>query len=209
VLPKFADITLKKFAGPLVESNKVFDGLYAGAFPGDDNDKLNNNNLIKLLNAGITMFVCLQDEYKPNATEGQWRIWGYSVRPYYNDIQEILMNRKKYPTLKEYVPNNIKFEHYPIKDLKTISDTATIKVARNVLESLKKGNMIYLHCWGGHGRTGIIVCIVLHLMFGLTAEAAIEYCEFVHDKRIAKLNVRSPQTEEQRSQVRRIIASLQ
>ena len=30
-----------------------------------------------------------------------------------------------------------------------------------------QGETIYLHCWGGHGRTGTAICIMLHMMYGM------------------------------------------
>jgi hypothetical protein len=44
---------------------------------------------------------------------------------------------------------------------------------------------------------------MLHLMYGMTAHQAMNFCQFVHDIRICPVNVGSPQTIEQRSQVRR------
>ena len=64
---------------------------------------------------------------------------------------------------------------------------------------------MYLHCWGGHGRTGTVVCIMLHLMYGLSADEAMERCQHVHDVRRIPISVGSPQTDAQREQVRRVI----
>ena len=66
-----------------------------------------------------------------------------------------------------------------------------------------------MHCWGGHGRTGVIVCIMLHLMYELNAEEALRLCQKLHDFRVEHCWVGSPQTEKQRSQVIRIIQALQ
>jgi protein-tyrosine phosphatase len=94
-------------------------------------------------------------------------------------------------------------------DLNIISDTETLQIAKEVVNDLDNGKVIYLHCWGGHGRTGVIVCLVLHIKFGLTADEAIVRCQTCHDKRDYDCsNVMSPQTAEQRNQVRRIIGGL-
>jgi len=206
LLKPLSEITLKEYAGPLDESNKVFNGLYAGCFPGDISDEINDGNLIKLLNYGINKFVCMQEEYNPHAKEEDWRVRGVSKRPYFADIQRIVSNKESYPGLK-MEPKDISFEHCPIKDLKTISDYVTLEIAKKVVRALEDGDIVYVHCWGGHGRTGIIICLVLHLMFGLNGNQAIEYCERVHMMRLCAINVRSPQTFAQRSQVIRIINS--
>jgi len=207
-LPLPSEITLEAFAGPLPESNKVFDRFYAGAFPGDENNAQNDKNLINLLNAGITEFVCMMAEYNPSASENDWKFRRGCVRPYLDDIRRILAKREQYPSLNATVTNYITFQHFPIKDLRTILDIDTLDAAKKIVASLESGKTVYLHCWGGHGRTGIMVCLVLHLMFKLSAEDAINYCELVHTKRLQAVDVRSPQTDVQREQVKRIIRSL-
>ena len=211
-LPLISEITRETHAGPLPESNKVFEGFYAGAFPGDLNNKQNDENLITLLNSGFDTFVCMMTEYQPEALERQWRNnWAHRVvRPYMKDIKRILENKEQYPTLLNTVSNDITFKHIPIKDMKTILDADTLHAAIEVVDLLKSGKKIYLHCWGGHGRTGVIVCLVLYLVGGLTAEEAFNYCQHVHDLRENNcLETPSPQTDLQREQVKRIIRSLQ
>lgn len=208
LLTPIGEINFDDYVGPLPESNKVFDGLYAGAFPGDSNDTANNHNLITLLNKGVTTFVCMQKEY--NAALPRF-VWSYTGRrPYFKDVQYILENKEKYSALNtELNINDVKFLHFPIEDLKTVSDEKTLEAAQTVVQCLKNGEKVYLHCWGGHGRTGIIVCLVLHLMFQLNAADALEYCEHVHKQRIVRLDVTSPQTTEQKEQVARIITLLE
>ena len=41
--------------------------------------------------------------------------------------------------------------------------------------------VLYVHCWGGHGRTGSVVCLLLHRLYGLDAASALFRCQFVHD----------------------------
>jgi len=53
------------------------------------------------------------------------------------------------------------------------------------------------------------VCIMLHLMYGLSSERAMERCQFVHDLRAVPMDVPSPQKPAQRNQVRRIISALE
>jgi protein tyrosine phosphatase len=207
VLTPLDEITKEKYMGPLPESNKVIDGLYAGAFPGDIIDRVNDECLITLLNSGITMLVCMQEEYNNNATDYEWRFLDKYKRPYYKDIQRILQNKEQYSSLNTDI-KSVKFLHFPIKDLDIISDIDTLEAANSVVKALEDGEIIYLHCWGGHGRTGVIVCLVLHLLFNLSAQEAFTYCQYVHAMRVYELPVRSPQSYEQCEQVRRIISNL-
>ncbi|CAN0129342.1 unnamed protein product, partial [Hapterophycus canaliculatus] len=81
-----------------------------------------------------------------------------------------------------------------------------LQLAGKLATRLARGEVMYLHCWGGHGRTGTVVCIMLHLMYGCSADEAMERCQHVHDVRRIPISVGSPQTEAQREQVRRVIA---
>lgn len=84
-----------------------------------------------------------------------------------------------------------------------------LQLAAQLAARIARGEVLYLHCWGGHGRTGTVVSIMLHLMYGLDAEEAMRRCQHVHDIRRIPISVGSPQTEAQRAQVRRVISKLQ
>jgi hypothetical protein len=44
-----------------------------------------------------------------------------------------------------------------------------VALAQKLVRDIAEGQVIYLHCWGGHGRTGTVVCIMLHLLYGVSA----------------------------------------
>lgn len=83
-----------------------------------------------------------------------------------------------------------------------------LQLAAQLAARIARGEILYLHCWGGHGRTGTVVSIMLHLMYGLGAEECMQRCQHVHDVRRIPISVASPQTEAQREQVRRVISRL-
>lgn len=83
-----------------------------------------------------------------------------------------------------------------------------LHLAAKLAARVARGEVLYLHCWGGHGRTGTVVSIMLHLMYGLCADVAMERCQHVHDVRRIPISVGSPQTEAQREQVRRVVGQL-
>lgn len=84
-----------------------------------------------------------------------------------------------------------------------------LQLAARLAARVARGEVLYLHCWGGHGRTGTVVSIMLNLMYDLSAEEAMERCQHVHDVRRIPINVGSPQTEAQREQVRRVVCRLE
>ncbi len=95
-------------------------------------------------------------------------------------------------------------EHHPIVDLgvpRRREETASILDA--IDEALAGGRNVYVHCWGGIGRTGTVVgCwLVRHGRTGDEALAQIaEWWQHVEKSYIHPL---SPQTHEQRRYVRR------
>ena len=72
----------------------------------------------------------------------------------------------------------------------------------------QKSQCAYVHCWGGHGRTGVIIAIILAVLYDIDAENALELTEAFHSKRVI-CKSQSPQTEAQFEQVRRAVKALQ
>ena len=196
--------------GPTHESNwlipKVdglqFGALCVGSYP--DNDK---GYLVKLLDAGLNTFVCLNDEY------GIQDKYGDYFEPYARNNPRIPAGR---------------FLHKKIKDMGVGGDMDLLEVASEVVERLKRGENVYLHCAGGHGRTGGYAAIILHKLYPeLTSSEIFEYIQFAHDQRDGHAcgtsvwnkkmlmdpwahhfkagQVPSPQTLDQRNQVRSLM----
>jgi len=194
--------------GPTHESNWIlpkvpgFGSLCVGSYP--DKDK---GYLVKLLAADLNTFVCLNDEY------GTQDKFGDYFEPYARNNPRIPADR---------------FIHKKIKDMNVGGDMDLLDVADEVVERLKRGENVYLHCAGGHGRTGGYTAIILHKLFPELSSAEIfEYIQFAHDQRdghacgtskwIGKMlmdpwahhfkagQVPSPQTLDQRNQVRSLM----
>lgn len=53
----------------------------------------------------------------------------------------------------------------------------------DIIKSLKPKEAIYLHCKGGHGRSGIVVASLFCYMFGMSPENALEQTTKSHSKR--------------------------
>ena len=75
----------------------------------------------------------------------------------------------------------------------------------SVVES--PNEVVYVHCWGGHGRTGIIISLLLVALYQLESEQALHLTELYHSKRV-KARLHSPQTTVQFDQVRRLAERL-
>jgi hypothetical protein len=186
------------FMGPTPESNWLIRKLLSvGSYPDRP------GYLKSLLDSGIDVFVALNAEY------GKWV--GNSYFPRYDDK----------------LPSGCMFIHEPINDMETVEDKIIVALALKIVELLEMGKKVYLHCAGGHGRTGTVAAVVLHMLcMEMTETELFEYIQYAHDQRIENYfgpglfvykmikdpmmqyfcngQVPSPQTSDQRNQVRRI-----
>lgn len=94
-----------------------------------------------------------------------------ALRPYFEDVQHIVANKGLIPALRDHKIvdyENLSFEHCPIIDCGITDDSKVLELARKLVNDISVGEVIYLHCWGGHGRTGTVVSIMLHIMYGVS-----------------------------------------
>jgi hypothetical protein len=209
-LPRYESVHKTKYQGPTDESNWVIPGiLMAGAYPAAQEDNVHYSIIQSVLSLGISTFICLQAEYEhdPNIPEFMWR-QGYKLRTYIFDALRILKAADIDPTKRLGLmckPDKLDFRHVPIVDCSTTNDSIVLELAQDICKRLKRGENIYVHCWGGHGRAGTVVSIVLGFLYNLDPHEALKRCQQFHDTRRAPLGVPSPQTATQRAQVIRII----
>jgi len=194
------------YRGPTPWSNWVIKGrLIAGAFPSSTDDSETDLILMKLLELGIDTFVCLQAEFSMATPEAVWRS-GQALRPYVKDAQRLLINARA-ENSSRITQTRLDLLHLPVIDGGVTSDLALSKLADDCCQRILNGERMYVHCWGGHGRTGTLIAVMLSRLYGLTTEEALLYTQVLHDVRKYPQNVRSPQTQVQVEQVKRILAS--
>ena len=205
---------LDVYRGPTDESNWVIPGrLMVGAYPASLDQALHERQISSILGLGIRTFVCLQREYDGAATEEQWRT-GQRIRPYIRDAAAMLgrsaggngtANGNNGNGNGNSKREEVKFLHCPIVDCDTTADEIIVELATNLLRRLDVGEMIYLHCWGGHGRAGTVASLLVGLLYGMNGAESMEYIQALHDTRRFPLDTPSPQTQKQRDQVSRIL----
>lgn len=158
----------------------VTDALLAGPYPGDQRDTEARAKLNRLLRAGIRRFVSLQEPEEAS-----------TFVPYS-------------PTLKRLAAKmrlSVECVNFPIPDNGIPSSTRM----REILRCLDTANRpTYLHCWGGHGRTGTVIGCWLRER-GLSGPDALKAITDLrrHDPYLAAQP--SPQTPGQRNMVLRWI----
>ncbi len=114
--------------------------LLAGGFPGDMDPNRARKRLQRLLQAGVRCFISLQE-----IGEMSWT----GCREDYAPLLEGLIGADS--------GSGITCHAFPIPDM-GIAERAIIReILHTINEALSEGRGVYVHCWGGHGRTGMVV----------------------------------------------------
>lgn len=183
------------FRGPTESSNWVIPGmLMCGPYPGAFEDKKNDQFLKRILSKGIDTFVCLQEELNNEIPEHVWRS-GVGLRPYFFDAERL----SKKP---------LRWVQLPIPDGLVAPDDVTADLVHLICEDMKAGRVVYLHCFGGHGRAGVFSSLILSYLYRLTATEAMRRVQAYHDCRMVPQRAKSPQTVVQRDQVKRQVEAI-
>lgn len=96
---------------------------------------------------------------------------------------------------------------YPIIDRNTPTNVSSfvrfIVHLSDIINVLKKGELMYIHCKGGHGRSGVVVAVLLSHIFNMSPEHAMDHTTNYHSKRLVMKDkwrkMGSPQTFHQKS----------
>lgn len=156
---------------PIENSYWVEEGsLLAGEYPRNKDEHSSRAKVNEFLCAGVSVFIDLTE-----ADEG--------LLPYSHLIGKAAHHR------------------FPIKDVSVPeSFVAMARTLDTIARSLHEGALVYVHCWGGVGRTGLVVgCWLARRLGG--PQASLRLRELW--KQCPKSALRdSPETEAQRAYVR-------
>eukprot|EP01063_Lacrimia_lanifica_P004724 TRINITY_DN1268_c0_g2_i1.p1 TRINITY_DN1268_c0_g2~~TRINITY_DN1268_c0_g2_i1.p1 ORF type:complete len:717 (+),score=232.49 TRINITY_DN1268_c0_g2_i1:69-2219(+) len=105
------------------------------------------------------------------------------------------------PTLEKHAARKIDFVPFFVVD-GSVPEKAQIEgfvsLVRDIVAKLRAGHVVYVHCKGGHGRTGMVVACVLATIFDLPHMKALNQTDTLHSTRKDTEDQCSPQTQEQR-----------
>jgi protein-tyrosine phosphatase len=164
---------------PIPESYWVEpDRLLAGEYPGRYEVELTRKRIDSLLEAGFTTFI---DLTRPDETIA---------------YREVL--------LEEADVYDMKVQHlrFPIGDFGLPTPEGMKSILDTIDAELNVGKKIYLHCWGGIGRTGTTVGCYL-VRRGKTGEEALsQLADWWQAVPKSQYHQRSPETHEQLEFVR-------
>lgn len=141
---------------PFPQSFWVRDNLLcAGSYPGDLDERKRDAKLRGLLDCGIRRVIDLMDPEETNFS-------GQRFERYYDRLDQLGRERGI----------SIEVLNIPIRDRHAPSKADMRKILGAIDAGIREGKPTFLHCWGGHGRTGTVVACYL-IENGLTPDEAI------------------------------------
>jgi len=164
---------------PMPESYWVEPGrLLAGEYPGGFDVELTRKRIDALLEAGFDTFI---DLTRPN-----------EIVPY---TQALFDEARVYEV-------EVNYYRFPIEDFGLPTPEQMKSILDRMDERLQAGHKMYLHCWGGIGRTGTTVGCYL-VRHGRTGQGALDQLAGWW-KNVPKSHYhpRSPETQEQADFIR-------
>lgn len=149
--------------------------LLAGEYPRNLDETSSREKLAKLTDAGVSVFIDLTN---PETTDGH-------LKPY------------------AYLLDGQTHERFPIDDQDVPASVELTKAALDAIDGhLAAGRTVYVHCWGGVGRTGTIIGCWLARRHEPGQAALDRLKELWLENPKSKQGRRSPETNEQKRYVR-------
>lgn len=94
--------------------------------------------------------------------------------------------------------------HHPIPDFSVVDDAEYVRIRDDIANELAADRPVFVHCWGGIGRTGTVIGAWL-VGKGMSAAAALDAIEAARAE-TRKAFRSSPETAEQRAVIERLAA---
>lgn len=154
--------------------------ILCGCYPGDKSPELAETKLNGILDCEITTFINLQEE-------GERGHDGNIFTPYYQILQKISNERGI----------DISFLQIPIVDYSVTNKYSMNLILDVINSSLSRDRQIYLHCWGGHGRTATVLGCWLKQQYNYPIEMILKTIEEQRSHDSYLRTVQSPQTSAQ------------
>jgi protein tyrosine/serine phosphatase len=135
----------------------VPDKFLAGYYPGSRDPLTAQRKLEELLEHGVRHIINLMEEHEHNFS-------GETFIPYEQQLEDIAE--------KADIP--IKLVHMPIRDTDVPTVEGMVAILDEIDSAIRQNPCVYLHCWGGRGRTGTAVACYLARHGMAVGEAALD-----------------------------------
>eukprot|EP00891_Asterochloris_glomerata_P005205 jgi/Astpho2/5205/fgenesh1_pg.00074_%23_27_t len=180
-----------------------------------------------ILRAGITTFICLQEELP---SHDDMKIGGHNGFMPYKAVAQMMaaslsgpvtqeeLDGLRNPQLDKFLPpkkkanpqstrRNLNFSYDPIVDLNLPDKDQMLRLVDGLKSRILGGEVVYMHCWGGRGRAGTIASCFLAACYGLSADEILARIQRAFDTR-QDGGRQSPETPAQKEFVRSFVDEL-
>lgn len=156
--------------------------ILCGEYPRDFDDLDDHEGMTAILQAGVRVFLDLTEEGE--------------LKPY----RDIALATGASLGI---APGELTFLRHPIHDVSVPRRTQEMRdILRDIRRERHRGRTLYLHCWGGRGRTGTVAGCVLNELFGHRGDEALVVLPSRWQACAKAAFSESPETDEQRRYVR-------
>ena len=138
-------------------------GHYPGSCPSRPaTESVVAERLAGIHNAGICTFVCLQEELPPQDTR-----WPQDGIPKRGSISErAILATGHFHNYAEHAESGANFCHFGLSDMQTAASLDALdEIVCDLQRRVEAGDKLYLHCWGGRGRTGLVAACLLGALY--------------------------------------------
>lgn len=168
---------------PLRRCYWVLDGiLLAGAYPGKEDPREHKERIAGLYNAGMRTFISLMEPHEKNNS-------GIDFLPYQEELARIAKG----------MDETVVCKNFPIKDRSITSVDTMRKILDAIDECLSKKEPVYVHCFGGIGRTGTVICCWLLRHRHATLDTVFEVLKELRTADIDRSGRDAPENEKQKN----------
>jgi protein-tyrosine phosphatase len=150
--------------------------LLAGVYPSSDNQAEATDKLQRLLEVGVRHIINLTEPVEKN-----WK--GVPLSDYEPELKTLATQQNLQIVCRRHL----------IRDL-DVPSIATMKIILNEIDEAIQASMTaYLHCWGGRGRTGLVVGCFLARHRMMMGESALKMIRYLR-RTDAKADTEAPET---------------
>jgi protein tyrosine phosphatase len=155
----------------------------AGAYPGSKDDQEAQEKISGLVRCGIRRIFNLMEKHETN--------YGNERFAPYEDVLG---------AVSVQLGTTVEVTRYPIRDLNVPSEKEMIQILDRIDLAVSQSQTVYVHCWGGVGRTGTVVgCYLMRHGLAIADDVLERIAELRSDEAAAWR--RSPETDGQRRMV--------